>query len=76
MNRAYCQTCHKEIAFIALSNGRFTPVNPQVKRIMIGEGNGHIITADGRRLTGRFVGNDSPANASGYISHFSTCKRH
>lgn len=75
MKKTYCQICHKEIGFICLSNGKWIPVNPQLKRIVIGEGKGHIITDDGRRLTGRFVGSESPANASGYISHFTTCRK-
>ncbi len=56
-----------------MSSGKAMPVDPYLRTIIKGEGAETLVTEDGHIIHGRFASWEEGANASGYISHFSTC---
>lgn len=75
MKQATCSICGKPIYFIQLTSGKFIPVDTRLKRIRINEGKHRVVTCDGRFIYGRFVSKEEEAAGSGYISHFTTCRK-
>lgn len=68
-----CKSCNAEINWIKMASGKSMPVDPYLRTIIKGEGSETLVTKDGHIIHGRFASLEEGANASGYISHFSTC---
>lgn len=68
-----CRSCNAEILWIKMASGKNMPVDPFKHTIIKGAGNETLVTEDGHIIHGRFASYEEGANASGYISHFSTC---
>lgn len=68
-----CRSCGKEIIWIKMKSGKSMPVDPYKHTVIIGKGNETLVTQDGNIIHGKFASYEEGANASGYVSHFSTC---
>ena len=68
-----CRSCNAEIIWIKMASGKNMPVDPYLRTVIKGEGSETLVTEDGHIIHGRFASYEEGANASGYISHFSTC---
>ena len=70
---AKCRSCGAEIKFIKMRSGKFNPVDPYKRTIIQDGGHEVLVTETGELVRGTFASYEDGANASGYISHFSTC---
>ena len=68
-----CRSCGAEINWIRMASGKSMPVDPYLRSMIKGEGRDTLVTEDGAVIHGRLAAYEDGANASGYISHFSTC---
>lgn len=56
-----------------MKSGKSMPVDPYKHTLKIGQGSVTLVTQDGDIIRGKLASYEEGANASGYISHFSTC---
>ena len=56
-----------------MKSGRSMPCDPYKRSIIKGKGKEVLVTEDGGIIHGTFSDFEHGANATGYISHFSTC---
>jgi len=70
---SYCRSCRAEIRWIKMKSGKSMPVDPPMRSVIKGAGSETLVTEDGYIIHGKFASFQEGANASGYISHFSTC---